>query len=1143
MTKLPTQHQLWVRASNSTRASILLRRNATASVTYRYHSHRHHNSSYSTTRGSPQQDSNTSAANSSNSTRISSTSSPEPNLASSSPSSSTRATSAKEDSDVYSYGEQTNTAWLSENVDHRAAATAAPSSSSTHSPASSSAVQVAGSPASSYRLTPVREDDCPMATTLPSNPTITPRPHAYPPAAVYYVPTPRVISSPIPQRHRLPTHSLHRTRLESGSAIASSYVPHHHPSQAAPFSTSASQTSPDIVSQQPNIPDVTLEPLLIYRLESQAHAAAHRLPIWRTTPQDESSNVVQLWNQDDSRRPSSSSSLSSRSPPPALTRAFDSLNLHETSSSATRPGIYDPPSSQSDRYRLPSSRRAATRQSGRIEHIESLPSWSSGPSIRLASGAENGGAGGHHHSAGGQGSNNAHDSGSGSSSWSSSSSSNGSSSSSSKPQQTTRNRSTAGTGSPPSTPSPGTSTILTNQNHNTKSNNTSSPTPFPFPSSRLSYKPVVIHPLDTYSTAPDAPRSLTFSHQVDVGKHDIPFYEFQHGAYGIPKRHPLAPSSGPEMRNRNTSNDAATSSPPPPPPKQRRSVLAAAADFLTGPVTPPPPPRQPKQDNQSQSDTQQSQNGGRRWKRLDPDHLRSVQVGEDAYFLRPDSLGIADGVGGWATRPGANPAMFSRLLMHFCSVELSRYDHLHEPTKGGTRLSEQQDQQQQQKYWDVDPVDVMQRAWERCVRVSRHEGILGSSTALLAMLRGNQLRIANLGDCVLLIVRQGQLLFRSQEQQHSFNFPVQLGMMIRKGTRDVEQLLEGWSVAAAKEKANESSSAKSNDETDYDTPESEATIRKHSRRLQRANEEMLGGNRELEAEEKKREEDGLRRRAEFEGRDMAEFEAELEASKEFDFDVNSGSTSGNSHHHTHPYSANSNAAGDVNDVNGDVSGSGFGVGMGLDPSSHETTEDGKTIYVGVDDDHPWDEPQRDCGRWTIRVEKGDIIIVASDGLVDNLFDDDILEEVQRFAPAPATPSHHDNEAETWSHEHESHYSDSLPHDLRRDSGIDLAAMANGFGPEPPSYPSQLSSCYPPSTFSPQLLSEALCSRAKAISQDSKAIISPFQQKATEEGLHYVGGKHDDISVLVAVVGEHQNRSDGEEGKEELRFQNGARAAS
>lgn len=88
----------------------------------------------------------------------------------------------------------------------------------------------------------------------------------------------------------------------------------------------------------------------------------------------------------------------------------------------------------------------------------------------------------------------------------------------------------------------------------------------------------------------------------------------------------------------------------------------------------------------------------------------SVQVGDDAYFKRQDALGVADGVGGWrshkgelcvclydsmvylllflllTTHPqiiitpcvlfllhlGANPALYSRKLMHYAQVELDR---------------------------------------------------------------------------------------------------------------------------------------------------------------------------------------------------------------------------------------------------------------------------------------------------------------------------------------------------------------------------------------------------------------------------------------------------------------------------------------
>ncbi|KAF8621707.1 hypothetical protein AX15_007568 [Amanita polypyramis BW_CC] len=62
----------------------------------------------------------------------------------------------------------------------------------------------------------------------------------------------------------------------------------------------------------------------------------------------------------------------------------------------------------------------------------------------------------------------------------------------------------------------------------------------------------------------------------------------------------------------------------------------------------------------------------------------AVQVGEDAYFIRDNAMGVADGVGGWArAKPKDLPlrssgskaqptpsALFARRLMHFCSAEV-----------------------------------------------------------------------------------------------------------------------------------------------------------------------------------------------------------------------------------------------------------------------------------------------------------------------------------------------------------------------------------------------------------------------------------------------------------------------------------------
>lgn len=128
------------------------------------------------------------------------------------------------------------------------------------------------------------------------------------------------------------------------------------------------------------------------------------------------------------------------------------------------------------------------------------------------------------------------------------------------------------------------------------------------------------------------------------------------------------------------------------------------------------------------------------------------QVGEDAYFIRPDALGVADGVGGWAsqrhqrpTAPPANSALFSRRLLHYCNMEMD----LH-PSK------------------DPDPVEILQRGYETSVGLSLAEGVVGSSTVLLAVLakEAKELRIAHVGDCCAYVVRDQEIVFRTMEMQH-----------------------------------------------------------------------------------------------------------------------------------------------------------------------------------------------------------------------------------------------------------------------------------------------------------------------------------------------------------------------------------------
>lgn len=129
-------------------------------------------------------------------------------------------------------------------------------------------------------------------------------------------------------------------------------------------------------------------------------------------------------------------------------------------------------------------------------------------------------------------------------------------------------------------------------------------------------------------------------------------------------------------------------------------------------------------------------------------------------------------------------------------------------------------------------------------------------------------------------------------------------------------------------------------------------------------------------------------------------------------------------------------------------------------------------------------PARDAQKFAVKVQRDDIVILASDGLVDNVFSDDLLEEVLRFVGSNANTS---------------------------SSSPASAPASTGNGTSAPRYTLR--------RFSPQAVSEALCFRAKSVYEDQRAVASPFQQRAMEEGIHFAGGKPDDVSCLVGVVGE------------------------
>jgi protein phosphatase PTC7 len=233
---------------------------------------------------------------------------------------------------------------------------------------------------------------------------------------------------------------------------------------------------------------------------------------------------------------------------------------------------------------------------------------------------------------------------------------------------------------PQQPPSPGPGTVKTRQTAEHTVFSTSAPAPTNSSSSHALLNHYVasfpdLRDTRTLHPPPDAKASSTYSSSL----------EFRIGATGLAKVRP-----------------------PPTPPRSSPS----------GRERPPPPRTFPLEDIKA------------------PTELSSVQVGEDAYFTRPDAMCIADGVGGWAKsgRGGANAARWSRLLTHFIREEIDLWwkgDAIYtEPIpsggKGKKTWSEtwrdsktQEDDglglEEGMKRRKLDAVEIMQRGFEKCL--------------------------------------------------------------------------------------------------------------------------------------------------------------------------------------------------------------------------------------------------------------------------------------------------------------------------------------------------------------------------------------------------------------------------------------------
>lgn len=143
-----------------------------------------------------------------------------------------------------------------------------------------------------------------------------------------------------------------------------------------------------------------------------------------------------------------------------------------------------------------------------------------------------------------------------------------------------------------------------------------------------------------------------------------------------------------------------------------------------------------------------------------PHPAKRKKGGEDAFFVCNNgvALGVSDGVGGWADK-GVDPSLYSKTLMREARA---CYEEKH----------------------FTEPLASLK------VAAAKANKLIGSATACIVSLDESEdhtfLKSANLGDSGFMLIRDGDIIFRTKEQQFHFNFPYQLGCTSRAQPCDAQ---------------------------------------------------------------------------------------------------------------------------------------------------------------------------------------------------------------------------------------------------------------------------------------------------------------------------------------------------------------------
>ncbi len=130
-----------------------------------------------------------------------------------------------------------------------------------------------------------------------------------------------------------------------------------------------------------------------------------------------------------------------------------------------------------------------------------------------------------------------------------------------------------------------------------------------------------------------------------------------------------------------------------------------------------------------------------------PHYSKKDKGGEDAFAVTDQMIAVADGVGGW-NEHGVDPSKYSRELCENIKIEYNKnFGKFYATPK------------------------------KLFIDAANKTTAIGSSTFCMCSIdkEKNYLHTVNLGDSGYMIIRDKEVLFKSEEQTHQFNFPYQCG--------------------------------------------------------------------------------------------------------------------------------------------------------------------------------------------------------------------------------------------------------------------------------------------------------------------------------------------------------------------------------